>query len=233
MGSREWHEMDFWPPPAAVSRMFLHGESVLSRRTPAASSRPSHYRFDPRDPTPSIGGPVLSSDGGQRDQRPIEGRADLLCFTTAPLEAQLDVIGPVRLELFVRSSQPYADFIGRLCIVEPDGRSRNVCEGLCRVAPGVGEPQADGSLRIEVDLGATAQRFRAGQRIRLHVCSAAFPRWSLNPGDGRSLAESGRGLSAEQTLFHDAEHPSALVLPLVSAQTRARMAGMAETFATP
>lgn len=225
MGSHEWHEMDYWPPPAAMTRYYLHAEGLLSTHPPAEVSAPDHYRYDPRNPTPAIGGPVLGPQGGPRDQRPIEGRGDLLCYTTPPLQHELDVIGYVRLELFVRSSLAYTDFVGRLCDVHPDGRSINVCEGLCRVAPGTGEPQPDGSLRLAIDLRATAQRFRAGHRIRLHICSAAHPRWGANPGDGRRFRDAGAvpGPAADQTIHHDVDHPSALVLPIVSATTRRAM----------
>jgi putative CocE/NonD family hydrolase len=224
MGSPEWHEMDYWPPPAALTRYYLQGEGLLSTQEPAPHSPPDGYRFDPRDPTPSIGGPVLSPMGGARDQRPIEGRADLLCYTTPPLREAVDVVGPVRLELFVRSSAAHTDFVGRLCDLAPDGRSTNICEGIFRLAPGRGEPQADGSLRIEIDLWATARRFAPGHRIRLHVCSAAYPRWSVNPGDDRPFHAPGEPTgTAEQQIYHDRAHPSALVLPAVSAETRAAM----------
>ncbi len=225
MGSHEWHEMDYWPPPAAMTRYYLHAEGLLSTHPPAASSPPDSYCYNPHNPTPSIGGPVLGMHGGPRDQRPLEGRADLLCYTTPPLHAEVDVIGYVRLELYARSSLPYTDFIGRVCDVYPDGRSINVCEGLCRVTPGVGEPQSDGSLRLDLDLGATAQRFGRGHRIRVHVCSAAHPRWGANPGDGRRFRDAGAvpGPAAQQTIYHDVDHPSALVLPVVSATTRRAM----------
>jgi len=225
MGSREWHEMDFWPPPARLTRHYLHGEGMLSTAAPASHSPPDRYTYDPRDPTPSLGGPVLSELGGPRDQRAIEARGDILTYTTPPLPADLDVIGPVRLELFVRSSQHHTDFIGRLCDVRPDGASINVCEGLFRVAPGRGEPQPDGTLRIEIDLWSTAQRFGRGHRVRLDVCSAAHPRWAANQGDG-GLSSPSYGAPAEQTIFHDAAHPSALVLPVVSAKTREEMASI-------
>lgn len=224
MGSNEWHEMDYWPPPAAMTRYYLHSGGLLAAHRPTPDSPPDCYRFDPRDPTPSIGGPVLSSLGGPRDQRPIEGRPDVLCYTTPPLREAVDVVGHVRLELFVRSSAAHTDFVGRLCDLAPDGRSTNICEGLFRVEPGSGELQPDGTLRIEIDLWATARRFAPGHRIRLHVCSAAFPRWSVNPGDGRPLHEPGELVVAKQQIYHDAAHPSALVLPIVSAATRATMA---------
>ncbi|HMQ32561.1 MAG TPA: CocE/NonD family hydrolase [Chloroflexaceae bacterium] len=223
MGSREWHEMDFWPPPARTTRLYLRAGGQLAA-APGAGG-PSRYSFDPRDPTPAVGGPVFNPRAGARDQGPVEARPDLLTFTGDPLPADLDVVGHVRLELYARSSLPHADFVGRLCDVSPDGRSLNVCEGMLRVAPGVGEPQPDGSLRLEIDMWATARRFRAGHRLRLHVCSGAHPRWSVNSGDGRPLAAGAPdGPVAEQTIFHDPDRPSALVLPVVSAETRRAMA---------
>jgi putative CocE/NonD family hydrolase len=228
MGSGEWHEMGFWPPPAEITRFYLHGEGMLSLHEPAADSPPDRFRFDPHDPTPAVGGPVLSQHGGPRPQAAVESRPDLLCFTTPPLREELDVVGHVRLELFARSSREHTDFVARLCDVAPDGLSLNVCEGICRVRPGAGERQPDGSLRLEIDMWATARRFRAGHRLRLHVCSAAHPRWSSNPGDGRPLYAAAEGAQpAEQTVFHDRARPSALVLPVVSARTRERMAASA------
>ncbi|NTU81647.1 MAG: CocE/NonD family hydrolase [Chloroflexales bacterium] len=234
MGAHEWHEMDFWPPPARAVRFFLHTGGSLHTEPPGAPSAPgettreefSQYRYDPRDPTPSLGGPVLSPMGGARDQRPLEARPDLITFTTAPLPTAVDVIGHVRLELYVRSSLAHTDFVGRLCDVSPNGRSLNVSEGVARVTPGVGEPQPDGSLRLEINMWATAMRFGAGHRIRLHVCSGAHPRWSASSGDSRPLrAGALAGPAADQSIYHDTRHPSALVLPIVSTETWRAMAG--------
>jgi hypothetical protein len=224
MSSGEWHEMDFWPPPAQISRRYLHAAGLLSTGAPAELSPADHYTYDSRDPTPSLGGPVLSEMAGPRDQRPIEARRDVLTYTSSPLAHDIDVIGPVRLELFVRSSQPHTDFVGRLSDVSPDGSSINVCEGLFRVAPGHGEQQPDGSLRIEIDMWSTARRFARGHRMRLVVCSAAHPRWAANHGDGAPLGRSGPGQPVEQTILHDAAHPSALMLPIVNTEVRERMA---------
>lgn len=221
MGSHEYHEMDYWPPPAAITRYYLHGQGVLSPREPADMSvalqmRRSAYRYDPHDPTPGVGGPVLSVDGGPRDQRPVEARPDVICFTSRPLDSAVDVIGPMRLVLYVRSSLEYTDFVGRLCDVFPDGRSINICDGMLRLSPDKGELQPDGSRRIEIDMWATAQRFLPRHRIRLQVCSAAHPRWSRNLGDGGPIGAGHRGMPADQLVFHDAAHPSALLLPIVN-----------------
>jgi putative CocE/NonD family hydrolase len=216
MGDKEWHAMDYWPPPARTTRFFLHPEGRLALEAPPADAGPARYCYDPADPTPATGGPVLSDQAGPRDQRAVEARADVLCYTSPPLTAPLDVVGYVRLELNAHSSLPHTDFIGRLCIVDRSGRSTNVCEGICRVTPAHDGRATDGGLRLEIDLGATAQRFQAGERIRLHVCSAAHPRWAANLGTGEPFAHGIHGLPAQQTIYQDALRPSALVLPVVT-----------------
>jgi hypothetical protein len=153
---------------------------------------------------------------GAVDNRPLEARPDVLCYTTPPLERALEVIGPVRLELYVRSSLAHTDFFGRLCDVSPDGRSTNICDGLFRVEPGRGEAQPDGSLRLEIGLWATAHRFLPGHCLRLQVSGGAHPRWSRNLGSGEPPATGVRLTIADQTVYHDAAHPSALVLPVTS-----------------
>ncbi len=216
MGANEWREYESWPPPSRERSYYLHAESELHLGTPADDERPDSYRYDPADPTPALGGPVLMPPNGAMDNRPLEARRDVLAYTSGPLPADLDVIGPVRLALYVRSSAAYTDFFGRLCDVHPDGRSINVCDGLLRIAPGVGQRQADGSLRIELDMWATAQRFKKGHRLRLLVASAQHPRWARNLNTGEPAATSTRMVPAEQTIYHDAAHPSALIVPIAS-----------------
>jgi putative CocE/NonD family hydrolase len=122
------------------------------------------------------------------------------------------------LVLFARSSLAHTDFFGRLCDVAPDGHSTNVCDGLVRIAPECDARQADGSLRLEIDLWTTAHRFLEGHRLRLQVSSGAHPRWSRNLGTGEPLV-SGVGMAAaDQTIYHDTTHPSAIVLPVVDGQ---------------
>jgi putative CocE/NonD family hydrolase len=214
LGAREWRDFECWPPPARAVRLYLGDQSRLLTEAPDTDSGPDGYCYDPADPTPAVGGPLFTRGAGPRDNWSLERRADVLCYTSRPLAADLEVIGPVRLELYVRSSRAHTDFFGRLCDVYPDGRSINICDGLCRVAPGTGERQPDGSLRLEIDLWATACRFRRGHRLRLQVSSGAHPRWSRNLGTGEPLGTGTRMAAAYQTVYHDAEHPSALVLPV-------------------
>ncbi|MBK8987775.1 MAG: CocE/NonD family hydrolase [Chloroflexi bacterium] len=217
MGADEWRSFDQWPPPHHPVYYYLQGQGTedgrLTRQPPPANNRPDQYRYDPADPTPNIGGPLLSGDAGPVDNRSLEARPDVLTFTSPPLNAALDVIGPVRLRLYVRSSTPYTDFFGRLCDVHEDGRSLNICDGLLRLEPGKGERQSDGSLCLEISLSATAHRFLAGHRLRLQVSSGAHPRISRNLGTGEPVLTSTRMVPADQTIYHDPTHPSALILP--------------------
>ncbi len=216
MGAGEWREAATWPPPAAAHSYYLQPGGGLEQEPPLPDVSADRYRYDPADPTPNLGGPLLFPPAGAVDQRLLEARSDVLCYTTWPLERQVDVVGPVRLQLYVRSSLPYTDFVGRLCDVYPDGRSLNVCDGIIRLSPGAGTPQPDGTVRIEVDLGPTAQRFRRGHRIRLQVSSGSHPRWNRNLGTGEAPALATTMFAALEEVYHDRAHPSALILPVLA-----------------
>lgn len=213
-GADKWLGYESWPPSTEATPFYLQTMGQLSTTQPAAGSPPDHYVYDPADPTPNLGGALLSTEAGPVDNRPLEARPDVLTYTTEPLTAPLTVIGPVRLQLYVRSSLEYTDFYGRLCDVQPDGRSLNVCDGLFRVQPGRGELQPDGSLLVEIDMTATAYQFQPGHRLRLQVSSGAHPRISRNLGTGESVMHGTAMQAAEQTIYHDPDHPSALLLPL-------------------
>jgi hypothetical protein len=144
----------------------------------------------------------------------LEARPDVLTYTTPVLEKDLEVIGVVRAILYVRSSNEYTDFLARLCEVLPDGRSLNVTEGILRLAPGSGERQPDGSLRICIELWPTATCFLKGSALRLQVASAAHPRWNRNLGTGESTVSATQMRPADQSLYHDCDHPSHLILPV-------------------
>ena len=214
LGARRWRNLETWPPPAHATRLFLQGGAGLAPDPAPAATPPDSYRYDPADPTPAVGGALLFPPAGPRDNRDLEARPDVLCYTTAPLAADLEVIGPVTLELYVCSDREHTDFFGRVCDVHPGGLSVNICDGLFRVAPGRGTPQPDGSLRLVIALGATAVCFRRGHRIRLQVSSGAHPRWSRNLGTGDPPFAGTGMVVATQTIYHDRAHPAALVLPV-------------------
>jgi putative CocE/NonD family hydrolase len=222
MGANRWRGFAAWPPPSRQYRLYLHGNGAAKtgrlRWEPAeAGNLPDQYRYNPALPTPNLGGAKMGTDAGQVDNRALEERADVLVFSTPPLPGDVEVIGYVQAELYVRSSLDNTDFFVRLCDVDRSGRSLNVCDGNFRVQPGRGELQPDGSLRLTVAMSATAYRFRAGHRIRVQVASGAHPRFARNLGVPEPQALSTTYQIADQTIYHDAAHPSAVLLPLVEA----------------
>ncbi len=215
MGANTWRDFQEWPPPGAQSqRWHLQSGRGLSP-TPPSASEPDHYRYDPADPTPSVGGALLTREAGPRDNRDLEQRPDVLTYTSTPLEKDLEVIGPVRAELFVRSSLAHTDFFVRLCDVEPSGKSTNLCDGLSRLVPGQPAAESDGTLRVSIELWPTAHRFLKGHCLRVQVSSGAHPRFTRNPGSGEPLGTAKTLVAADQTIFHDPARPSALLLPVM------------------
>jgi putative CocE/NonD family hydrolase len=211
-GANEWRDFPDWPPPGASAQRFhLQPGRGLSPDLPAASP-PDTYRYDPADPTPAVAGPILFGKAQPTDNRALEARADVLTYTSTPLEQELEIIGPVQADLFVHSSRAHTDFFVRLCDVDPQGRSINVCDALLRVTPGHPEQGADGMLHITFELWPTAHRFHAGNRLRVQVSSGAHPRYARNPGSGEPLGTAATLLAADQAIYHDPAHPSAIMV---------------------
>jgi putative CocE/NonD family hydrolase len=216
MGANKWQDYAAWPPAGyTTQRWHLHSGKHLGRALPVDSA-PDSYRYDPADPTPAVGGASLSRNSGPKDNRRLEVRPDVLVYSSDPLECDVEVVGPVRAELYARSTLEHTDFFVRLCDVDPSGRSINVCDGLSRLWPGRVVSMADGSLKIDIDLWPTAHRFLRGHRIRVQVSSGAHPCYARNPGSGEPLATATALVTAEQLIYHDPEHPSAILLPAMA-----------------
>ncbi|MEO5877621.1 MAG: CocE/NonD family hydrolase, partial [Streptosporangiaceae bacterium] len=212
-GAGEWRDYAAWPPPAVPTPLRLHADGTLSTDAPAASE-PSVYSYDPADPTPGIGGPLLGQGAGPRNQKDVEARSDVLVFTSTALTEDLEVIGEVSARIHLRSSEEHTDLLLRLCDVDAKGRSVNVCDGLQRLVPGRFPVAADGSREVEIAMWPTAHRFRAGHRLRVQVASGSHPRFARNPGTGDPLGTATRLVVQHQEILHDPDHPSALILPV-------------------
>ncbi len=210
-----WRELSTWPPPGTGEHhLWLAEHGGLSDRAPdGRAAAGDRYRYDPSDPTPSLGGPVLLAREPVLDNRPLEQRADVLTYTGATLRSVLEAIGPVRVELWVRTSVPHFDVFARICDVHPDGTSLNVCDALARVDPAQLQPAPDGSWCVAFDLWPIAHRFAAGHRIRLQVSSGAHPRYARNPGTGEAPYSATELRPVDVEVLHDAEHQSAVILP--------------------
>lgn len=216
-GADEWRDYPDWPPPGMRPvRWHLQPGFGLSTGK-VAPAEPDRYRYDPAYPTPVIGGPVLIGDSSPRDNRRLESRRDVLVYTSEPLPADLEVIGPVTAELFVRSTNEHADIVVRVCDVHPGGASMSLCEGVRRLTPAAAPADADGVRRVEVELWPVGHRFRAGHRIRVHVASGAYPRIARNPGTGAALTVGSPMVPSDQEVLHDPAHPSAVLLPQLTA----------------
>jgi putative CocE/NonD family hydrolase len=207
MGQDSWRDFETWPPEGyAPERFHLQADGRLSVGTPDASE-PDRYRYDPADPTPAAGG-VSINHGGRVDNGTLEARPDVLTYTTEVLDEDVEIVGEVSAEVWFRSSLAHADVFVRLCDVDEEGRSHNVCDGLTSLT------SAEELTRADVRLWPTAYRFERGHRIRVQVSSGAFPRYARNTGTGEPLATATTLQAADQAVHHDPEHPSALVLPV-------------------
>ncbi|MFI2712502.1 CocE/NonD family hydrolase [Micromonospora sp. NPDC018662] len=210
-----WRDLPDWPPPATPTRWHLRAGGGLSP-TPPVAGPPDRFRYDPADPTPSLGGPLLVAQrAGAVDNRPVEARPDVLTYTSDPVDGPVEVVGPVHAEIHLRSELSYLDVFVRLCDVDRRGRSWNVCDGLVRVEPGRFPPGPSGVVRVPVTLWPTAYRFAPGHRLRVQVSGGAHPRWARNPGTGEPLGTAVTLRAGWREVWHDREHPSALLLPLV------------------
>ncbi len=216
-----WLEFDQWPPPgSAGTSYYLRTSGQLSTEPETGDSRPALFTYDPADPTPSPGGPTLSPPGKQADNAAVEARSDVLTFTSEPLAADQDLVGPVSARIFVRTEHEHADIYVRLCDVDDKGVSRNVVDGIRRLSPStvpakdvqVGD---DAVLAVDLDLFPTAYRMLAGHQIRLQVSGGAFPRYARNFGTGEPFGVTSSGLANKFEIFADAAHQAHIVLPVL------------------
>jgi putative CocE/NonD family hydrolase len=208
-GEHNWASFASWPPSGTTERrLFLQPKGRFGPNQAQEGKR--SYTFDAADPTPAVGGAGFHvRNSGQMDQTAFEKRADILVYTSEPL-GEVAIIGTVKLEVYMRSSLCFYDVVGRLCVVS-GGRSLNLCDGMTRVTA-----TTKGDItKVEVVVGACALRLRAGERLRLHVCSGAHPRFMRNYGTGEPIAEATTLLKAHQEVLHGPTYPSSLTISLL------------------
>ena len=234
MGTNTWRDEDDWPlARAQATRYFLHsagkanslrGDGALSTAVPKTETS-DHYVYDPSNPVPTIGGPLCCDsthlEPGARDQRQAESRDDVLVYSTPAFAQDTEVTGPVTLELYAASSAVDTDFTAKLVDVGPDGFAQNLTEGILRAryrdsqeTPTLLNPGE--AYKLNIDLWSTSNVFRKGHMLRLEVSSSNFPRFDRNMNTGEDQATAQKWLPATNSIYHDAAHPSALVLPIVA-----------------
>jgi putative CocE/NonD family hydrolase len=240
MGQNAYHTESDWPPPEAKpTRFFLHssgtanslrGDGGLSTTAPKNETA-DKFTYDPGNPVRTIGGSLCCDqehyEPGPRDQRAAENRDDVLIYSSKPFAEDMEVTGPVTLEVWVKSSVVDTDFTAKLVDVSPDGFAMNLTDGILRVRYRNSTEKQEMMnpaqvYKITVDLWATSNVFKKGHVMRLEVSSSNFPRFDRNLNTGGEQATSRASVSATNTILHDAEHPSALVVPVMPGGPGAR-----------
>jgi uncharacterized protein len=233
MGANEYRQEDDWPPPESrMTKYFLHsggranslrGDGSLS--TAAPKSEPADaFVYNPSNPAPTMGGPLCCDENrmepGPRDQRSVENRDDVLVYSIGPLQHDLEVTGPITADLFVKSSAVDTDFTAKLVDVAADGFARNLTEGILRMRYRASAEHAalmnPGQIyEISLDLWATSNVFLRGHSLRLEISSSNYPRFDRNLNTGEEIRLGHNFVSATNTVLHDTQHPSALLLPIM------------------
>jgi len=230
MGANEWRDEREWPLARTQwTTYYLHssgransrfGDGTLSTTQSSAAEPADHYRYDPARPVPFITELTSSQIGGPDDYAAIEHRDDVLVYITEPLTADTEVTGPIKVDLYASSSAPDTDFTAKLLDIWPTGFRQRLCDGMVRARfrDGMDKPSLIEPGKIYhymIDCWNTAQVFKAGHSIGLEISSSAFPKYDRNLNTGAQLGVTAEMAVAEQRIYHDGGHPSALVLPVI------------------
>lgn len=240
MGANQWLEDREWPPSDARAKVLYldsnghaNGAGGDGRLREGLSPRETEdsYTYDPHNPTPTRGGAVCCNPRvfpwGPLDQRSVEGRPDVLVYTTRPLRTDVTVAGPVKAVLFVSTSARDTDFTVKLVDVFPEGEARILTDGILRLRyrKSVGHPEGakPGEIyEITIDAGETANVFLRGHRIRVEIASSNFPKFDRNPNTGGSIPDETRLVVANQTVYHGGTRPSRLEVMVIPPNLTAR-----------
>lgn len=230
MGENAWRNEDEWPiARTRWMKYYLHsnglantlsGDGTLSTAEPANEPTDS-YTYDPAHPVPFMTDPSFAQIGGPDDYRQVEQRADVLVYTSEPLAEDVEVCGPIRVQLSAASSARDTDFMAKLIDVWPSGVAQRLTDGMVRARfrTGMDKPLLIEPGRVyvyDLDLWNTCQMYRKGHRIRLEISSSAFPKYDRNLNTGEALGKTTLMQAAAQKIYHDRRHLSYIVLPIVT-----------------
>jgi len=230
MGRNQWRDEREWPlARAKYTPYYFHSKgsaNTLESDGTLSTTKPDQepvdqFVYDPDDPVPTLGGCNLSKcPVGPHDQTKAEQREDVLVFTSDELTSELEVTGPVKVVLYAASTATDTDWTAKLVDVHPDGRPFNLCDGIIRARyresadePTLIEPGK--VYRYEIDLWVTSNVFLPGHKIRVEISSSNFPRFDRNPNTGHAFGADAELQKATQTLYHDADHASHILLPVI------------------
>jgi putative CocE/NonD family hydrolase len=229
MGENIWRDEQEWPlARIRYTKYYFHskgkantlsGDGELTMESPE-DEPPDGYVYDPNDPVPTMGGNNLLPPLGPHDQRSVEERQDVLVYTGPELTEDVEVTGPISVELYAETTARDTDFTAKFVDVYPDGRAINLCDGIIRgrYRESDKEPtflESGKIYKYTIDLVVTSNIFKKGHRMRVEISSSNFPRFDRNTNTGYTFAQDAEVISATQTIYHDADHPSHILLPVI------------------
>lgn len=239
MGANRWRDEEEWPlSRARQTRLYFrsgsgrrdaaNGDEAEARPyslnnglllpEPPGDEKPDSFEYDPREPLPSIGGDLFVQPNGARDHRAADARS--LTFTTPALERDMEVSGIISVSLYAASSAVDTDFVVTVSDVHPNGYAQILRQNIMRASlypsferKNLLEP---GKIyRFDFELYPISNLFKKGHRIRISVSSSSFPKWYPNSNTGRDFKDGAEPVIARNTIYHDADHPSHVVLPII------------------
>lgn len=229
MGDNKWVDENEWPMKRTKWKKYylhsdgkansLYGNGALSMTEPGEEP-PDEYTYDPKHPVPFITDPEFAQIGGPDDYRSVERRDDVLVYTSEPMKEDTTICGPISMKLYTSSSVTDTDFMGKLLDVWPNGFAQRLNDGMVRARfrEGMDKPSLikPGKVYLyDIDLWDTCQTFKKKHRIRVEVASSAFPKYDRNPNTGDPLGMNDKMQMAKQKIYHDSEHPSYILLPII------------------
>ena len=231
MGINQWRDEQEWPlKRTQYTNFYLHSSGKANTKNgdgillmiPAVDENPDSFIYDPKNPVPTKGGRTLFSGPlamGPFDQLEIEERLDVLVYSTEPLTDEVEVTGPVKMKLWASSNAKDTDFTAKLVDKAPNGKALILAEGIVNAKYRIGfhpEKELQGEVvEFDIDLWAISNVFLPGHRITLEISSSSFPQYLPNPNTGESLVESNKTIKAKQSIYHNNQYPSHLILPIV------------------
>ena len=230
MGKVKYYYGETWPLPQTKFTPYYFasekgansadGDGRLQMEIPTDGKAFDKYDYDPADPVPCRSGIVISpGDSLRQSQEVVECRNDVLVYSTDVLEKNVTVVGPIEVNLWAASSAMDTDFTAKLVDVREDGSTYNITEGIirCRFREGLdrAKPLIPGAIYCyQINMGGTGMGFQKGHKIRVEIASSNFPKHDRNMNTGHAIGEDAEGIVAHQTIYHDADHPSYIMLPI-------------------
>ena len=223
MGKNEWRNENEWPLSrtnftpyyleSSESAKSIDGDGKLILTRPTYVRNTDIYEYDPENPVPSSGGSMLGPRSGVAQQNHIEKRNDVLVFSSAILENDMEITGPIKAILYVSSDALATDFTAKLVDVYPNGNAYNVTDGILRLP--LDSMIKEDPNKISIELWPTSQLIKKGHRIRLEISSSNYPRFDRNPNTGNTIHSETHTKIATQTIYHGKSYPSHILLPLI------------------